>query len=63
MNPMVTGYSAKAKLKKAGWTQRAAAAVLGVHRVHLTYVLNGQRKSERLLRAIAALPDASDKVQ
>ncbi|MDD5349482.1 MAG: helix-turn-helix transcriptional regulator [Chthoniobacteraceae bacterium] len=55
---IVTRYNAKERLKRRGWTQQAAADAIGVHRVHLTYVLNGQRNSRRLLAAIANLPYA-----
>jgi len=55
---MITRYTAKQSLKRKGWTLAAASAVLGVHRVHLSYVLNGHRESRRLLSAIAALSKA-----
>ena len=49
---------AKALLKARGWSNRRAAAELGVGFVHLSRVLNGHRQSKRLLDAIAALPVA-----
>jgi CRP-like cAMP-binding protein len=49
---------ARNHLRRFGWTHQAAAAALGVSRVHLTYVLNERRQSRRILRAIAELPDS-----
>lgn len=43
-------------LKRKGWTYRAAAERLGVDFGHLRRVLNGERQSQRLLRAVAGLP-------
>jgi len=54
----VTRYNARDHLKTNGWTVLAAAKVLKVHRVHLSYVLHGKRQSQRLLTAIAELPKA-----
>lgn len=53
---MLTRQSAKYKLKMRGWSQRAAAPVLGVTPEHLNRVLQGHRESRRLLHAIAVLP-------
>ena len=50
---------AKLALIEKGWTQRAAAPVLGVCYQHLNEVLNGGRHSRRLFSAIAALPQYS----
>jgi hypothetical protein len=47
---------AKATLKKLGWTNRSAAAVIGCTYQHLSCVLNGHRVSRRVLMAIEALP-------
>lgn len=46
----------KAILHDKGYSLRLAAPVLGVHFRHLHEVLQGRRKSRRLLRAIEALP-------
>jgi hypothetical protein len=51
-----TLHEAKIHLKEYGWTYRSAAPELGVCFVHLSLVLNGHRKSRRLLGAIMALP-------
>jgi len=48
--------AAKKRLKKKGWSHRAAAAELGVTFEHLNRVLNGHRESARLIAAIEALP-------
>ena len=53
---MLTRSQAKARLKKLGWSYRTVAPILGVHHIHLSYVLNGHRESRRLLAAIANLP-------
>lgn len=46
----------KALLRDKGWSLRTAAPLLGVHFTHLHYVLQGRRKSRRLLAAIEELP-------
>lgn len=51
--------TAKRTLKTRGWSYRAAAPVLGVCYQHLAFVLTGRRESQRLLRRIAALPNAT----
>lgn len=51
--------AARNALRRKGWTQVEAAKVLGVTRIHLSYVLNGHRGSRRLLNAINALPENS----
>lgn len=43
-------------LKEKGWTYRAAAERLGVDFGHLRRVLHGERQSNRLLKAVHALP-------
>ena len=48
--------AARNALRAKGWTQAAAAKVLGVTPIHLCYVLNGRRESRRVLTAIQALP-------
>ncbi len=53
---MLTGTEAKVTLKKRGWSYRAAAQALGCNYVHLSFVLNGQRPSQRILAAVADLP-------
>lgn len=45
----------KRYLKKHGWTQRQAAAVLNVSESYLCRVLNGHMKSRRLLAAVLRL--------
>jgi len=52
--------AARNALRSKGWTQAAAAAVLGVTPIHLCYVLNGRRESRRVLTAIAQLPPNLD---
>jgi hypothetical protein len=49
--------AARNSLRAKGWTQSAAAQVLGITPIHLCYVLNGRRESRRVLNAIAALPN------
>jgi transcriptional regulator with XRE-family HTH domain len=46
----------KRRLKKKGWSNRAAAQMLGVTFEHLNRVLNGHRESARLISSIEALP-------
>jgi transcriptional regulator with XRE-family HTH domain len=46
----------KTALKNRGWSQRRAAAVLGVTQTQLNLVLCGKRESARLLRAVTELP-------
>lgn len=46
----------KARLRKRGWSQRAAAREAGVSFEHLNRVLNGHRESKRLLKDLEALP-------
>jgi len=53
---MLTREHAKAILKAKGWSYRAAAPKLGVGYVHLSEVLNGHRKSRRILDEIPTLP-------
>lgn len=48
--------TAKAKLKKKGWSHRTAARELGVSFEHLNRVLNGHRESNRLLIRVDRLP-------
>ena len=57
---MFTGNQAKDKLKSLGWSYRAVAPVLGVGFVHLCLVLNGHRRSERLLQRIQDLEISRD---
>jgi transcriptional regulator with XRE-family HTH domain len=52
--------AARNALRRKGWTQKAAAARLGISNVHLCYVLTGRRTSRRVLTAIAALPENPD---
>ena len=47
---------ARNTLRKKGWTQVDAAALLGISPIHLCYVLNARRESMRVLRAISKLP-------
>jgi transcriptional regulator with XRE-family HTH domain len=49
--------TARNTLRRKGWTQKEAAACLGVTREHLTYVLNARRQSRRILAAIQELPE------
>ena len=49
--------AARDSLRRKGWSQRTAAPRLGVSRPHLTLVLNGHRRSRRLLEAIEGLPE------
>lgn len=46
----------KQVLKSRGWSYRKAAEKLGVTYQHICLVMNGRRKSRRLLAAVAALP-------
>lgn len=48
--------AARNTLRAKGWTQAAAASVLGITPIHLCYVLNGRRESRRVLNAIQQLP-------
>jgi len=52
--------AARNALRSKGWTQAAAAQVLGITPIHLCYVLNGRRESRRVLNAIAHLPQNPD---
>ena len=52
--------TARNTLRSKGWTQAAAANLLGVSAIHLCYVLNGRRDSRRLLDAIRRLPSNPD---
>ena len=52
----MTRQQAKSHLKTLGWSQRRAAAQLGVCQEHLNRVLSGIRQSRRLMQAIATLP-------
>lgn len=45
----------KEKLKLLGWSNRSAAEEIGVSYQHLNLVLNGKRRSRRLMESIAAL--------
>lgn len=49
--------AARNTLRRKGWTQSAAAKLLGVSPEHLCYVLNGRRQSLRILHAIDRLPE------
>ena len=51
--------AARNSLRRKGWSQAAAARVLGVSAIHLNYVLNARRESNRLLKAIERLPENS----
>ena len=53
---MFTREQAKVTLKRKGYTYRSAASRLGVTYQHISYVLNGQRSSRRLLVLIRDLP-------
>lgn len=44
------------RLKRNGWTHRAAALEIGVSYEHLNRVLNGHRESLSLIEKIEALP-------
>lgn len=46
----------KTRLKKRGWSQQQAAIECGVTFEHLNRVLNGHRKSNRLLTQLKSLP-------
>jgi len=50
---------AKDTLRLKGWSYRRVAPLLGVTHVHLAFVLNGVRRSRRLLRKIEEVPFAS----
>jgi lambda repressor-like predicted transcriptional regulator len=52
---MITPSRAKAHLKKQGWSNRRAAATLCVSQPHLSYVLNGRRRSQVLLARIMSM--------
>lgn len=52
---MMTRHKAKAHLKMLGLSQRKIAGRLGVSYEHLNRCLNGHRKSQRLLDAIASI--------
>ena len=51
---------ARNNLRRKGWTIQAAAIRFDVTRQHLSLVLNGHRKSRRLLDEIAGLPENPD---
>jgi len=55
---MFTREQAKHKLKKEGLTYRTAGPKLGVTYQHLSEVLNGKRRSRKLLGKIARLKPA-----
>ena len=44
-------------LREKGWSNSAAAPVLGVSRALLSRALHGQRDSSRLLKLIPTLPE------
>lgn len=48
---------ARNTLRRKGWKQADVARRLGVTPVHLSYVLNGRRESQRILTAISHLPN------
>lgn len=48
---------AKSHLKTKGWTQRAAAVRFNITESYLSRVLKGELKSQRLLKAIAAIEE------
>ena len=50
-----TLLQAKKLLKQNGWSYRKAAPVLQVHYSHICQVLNGHRKSKRLVNDILNL--------
>jgi len=56
---MFTREQAKSKLKKAGWSYRSAAPKLGISYQHLSEVLNGKRRSRRLIHAVVELSKTS----
>jgi transcriptional regulator with XRE-family HTH domain len=56
---MFTREQAKVTLKARGWSYRRAARRLGVTYQHISYCLNGQRQSRRLLKAIAEIATVS----
>jgi transcriptional regulator with XRE-family HTH domain len=58
---MFTGEQAKVTLKTRGWSYRRAARRLGVTYQHISYCLNGQRQSRRLLEAIAGIEAVGQK--
>lgn len=39
-----------------GWTIQEASKALGCHKGHLSLVLSGKRKSERLIKRVYQLP-------
>lgn len=49
--------AARNELRRKGFSHATAASLLGVTRVHLTYVLNGRRQSRRILEEIRNLPE------
>lgn len=55
---MFTREHVKGELKRKGWSYRDAALALEPQRTfqHISYVLNGQRESATLLRALMDLP-------
>ena len=53
---MFTREKVKVELKLKGWTYCEAGEALGRTYQHISYVLNGQRESMRLLRELSALP-------
>lgn len=48
---------ARNTLRRKGWSQRAAAAQLGVSPALLSYVLTEKRRSPKILSGIADLPE------
>jgi len=53
---MFTRNAAKRQLKQHGWSLRRAADFLECTPSHLSLVLDGHRKSVRLLARVAAMP-------
>ena len=50
--------TARAALRRKGYSYRRAAAALGCSFTHLSHVLTRRRESRRLLNRIAALPES-----
>jgi hypothetical protein len=58
-----TGYAGTGgKVKRKSLTVTEAARRLGVHRVHLSYVIHGHRRSKRLTRRYRELLRAQNKI-
>lgn len=55
------GVKYRQELKDKGYSLEGAAQILGVHYTHLLRVLDGSRRSKRLLNSFINLPDLNRK--